>query len=157
MIDLLSNCLPRLLLLGSGMMAGVFFIFSNTIMRALDNVPGGHGLSGMQQINRIIINPLFLGLFMGTALVALLLILLRMGWGSGLVNGHVFSAACIYLVAGLLVTAVKNVPMNRALERLSVGEVGAERWADYLHRWTFWNHVRGIACFVSAGLCLTGI
>ena len=59
---------------GSGLMAGLFVIFSNTVMRALDKLPVPQGMAAMNSINVTIINPLFLALFFGTAVLCVALI-----------------------------------------------------------------------------------
>ena len=56
--------------LGSGLMAGLFFIFSVFIMAALGRLPPASGIAAMQSINVIILNGMFLSVFMGTALLA---------------------------------------------------------------------------------------
>ncbi|HLL90834.1 MAG TPA: hypothetical protein VK324_16150 [Tepidisphaeraceae bacterium] len=53
--------------LGSGLMAGVFFAFSAFVMRALGRLPAGEAVAAMRAINVAVINPLFLGVFLGTA------------------------------------------------------------------------------------------
>jgi uncharacterized membrane protein len=51
----------------AGLVGGVFFAFSVFVMRALVEQPAAHGIAAMQRINITVINPLFLGAFLGTA------------------------------------------------------------------------------------------
>lgn len=60
--------------LGSGLMAGVFFAFSTSVMKALDQLPPNESIAAMQSINVAIINPLFLSVFLGTAVGCLALV-----------------------------------------------------------------------------------
>jgi len=53
--------------LGCAVMSGLFFAFSNFIMRALDRLPGTQGMAAMRSINVAILTPLFLLAVMGTA------------------------------------------------------------------------------------------
>ena len=53
--------------LGSGLMAGLFFIFSVCIMTALGRLAPANGIAAMQSINVTILNGFFLTVFMGTA------------------------------------------------------------------------------------------
>ena len=46
--------------LGCGLMAGLFFAFSNFVMRALCNLSPTKGIATMQSINVTALNPLFL-------------------------------------------------------------------------------------------------
>ena len=56
--------------LGAGLIAGVFFAFSTFIMRALALLPAPQGIRAMQSINVVVLNPFFLGAFLGTGAVA---------------------------------------------------------------------------------------
>ena len=61
-----------LALLGSAIVGGIlFFAFSSFVMKALERVPSSEGIAAMQSINVVVINPSFLGVFMGTALLSL--------------------------------------------------------------------------------------
>ena len=143
--------------LGSGIMAGIFFIFSSTIMTALARLPAGRGAAAMNSINRVILNPLFLSLFMGTALLCVVLsgqaiIGWRQSGAAWLLAGSLF-----YLVGIVLVTMVFNVPLNNALAAVGPETAeGATLWRRYLAEWVPWNHVRSVsgivslACFIMA-------
>ncbi len=70
-------------LLGSALVGGVFFAFSSFVMKALARVPSSEGIGAMQSINVDVINPSFLGAFMGTALLSLGVVVLVL-----LTHGH---------------------------------------------------------------------
>lgn len=63
--------------LGSGVIAGVFFAFSTSVMKALAALPPAQGVAAMQSINVAIINPWFLIPFLGTAAAAAFTLALR--------------------------------------------------------------------------------
>lgn len=137
--------------LGSGLIAGVFFIFSNTIMASLAQLPVAQGIAAMQNINRIILNPLFFMAFLGTAVTTLLLAANWL-WHWQQPGSQTLLLGCLcYLVGVLLVTMIFNVPMNNMLKAVDPQTTqSAEMWATYLKNWTFWNHVRGAASFFAA-------
>ena len=142
--------------LGSGLIAGVFFIFSVAIMRALERVPGG--MAAMQSINIVIINPIFLGVFLGTALLSGTLgVTSVLQWRSP--GAAWLLAGClVYLVGSIGVTIVFNVPLNNALAAADpAGPEGRRVWADYLRNWTFWNHIRTIASLAAAASFTLGL
>lgn len=60
-------------------------------------------------------------------------------------------AGVVLVVIGMFgVTMLGNVPMNEALARLDPDSTAAaEYWQVVLERWTFWNHVRTLACLVA--------
>lgn len=132
--------------IGSGLMAGLFFIFSNTVMTALGRLPVPQGVAAMNSINAVIQNPLFLSIFMGTALICVALVIAAVA-GMTPRPTWVVAGAVLYLVGNIGVTVSVNVPMNDALAAVSPDSAEAARlWAVYLNRWVLWNHVRAIAC-----------
>ena len=132
--------------LGSGLMAGLFFIFSVCIMTALGRLAPASGIAAMQSINVTILNGIVLSVFMGTAVLCLALIV---AWFAGWVpSGGIFvlAGALLYLVGIIGVTMFANVPMNDALAAVAPdSNEGAALWKDYLVNWTLWNHVRTVA------------
>lgn len=150
----LLGFLPALILitaLGCGLMAGVFFAFSNFVMQALRELPHPYGVRAMQAINRHVLNSGFMLVFMGTALLCL--ILLGVAWWQTIAGAaYVVGGALLYLLGVFGITAAGNVPLN---ERLAKNEAEAF-WREYLQRWMMWNHLRTLAagmamlCFILA-------
>jgi uncharacterized membrane protein len=137
--------------LGTGLIAGVFFIFSICVMKALRALPAACGMAAMQSINIVIINPWFLSVFLGTAGSCVLATALSIVmWNAAGAGGRLVGSA-LYLIGVLFVTMRFNVPLNDALERVAPGSSdAASLWADYLSRWTAWNHVRTVAALLAA-------
>lgn len=137
-------------MLGSGIAAGLFFIFSNTIMASFARLPVPQGIAAMQQINVTIINPLFMLVFMGMVAVSLALAARAIvGWSEA-GSAWLLAGSVAYLLGCFLVTMVFNVPLNDALAAADPASAeGAAMWARYLQEWLPWNHVRTVACLVS--------
>ncbi|MEM7681802.1 MAG: anthrone oxygenase family protein [Planctomycetota bacterium] len=141
---------------GVGLIGGLLFVFSNFAMRAFACLPEGEGMRAMQEINRAILNPLFLVLFMGTTLVSTASVAMGLVH-TGAFGGQGHPAAPGMIAGGLLygvgvfgVTAGRNVPLNNALDRADpASEAGRALWASYLRVWTRWNHVRVVCAMVS--------
>ena len=144
--------------LGSGLMAGVFFAFSTFVMRALARRPFAEGIGAMQEINRTVLNPWFLGVFFGTAGGCLVLAGMAL-WEWPRSGGAYITVGCVLYLAGtFLVTAVFNVPMNDALEEVDpAGPDAASTWTTYVEKWTAWNHVRSVAALMGAALLVLGL
>src|SRR5688500_8597021 len=135
---------------GCGVIGGVFYAFSTFVMRALGRRPPNEGLAAMQAINVAVINPLFLGVFLGTAVVCAVVMLGAFvrrdapGAGGALLGG------ALYLLGTFGVTLECNVPLNNTLENVAPDHPDAARlWADYLKRWTRWNHTRTAAAIAA--------
>ncbi|WP_415951040.1 DUF1772 domain-containing protein [Streptomyces sp. KLOTTS4A1] len=150
MIDGPYFALTLVAALGSGVMAGVFFAFSASVMRTLGALPWKQGLITMQKLNTLILNPVFLGVFMGTTLLsAVLAVMTLVRWPDG-GAWELLTGCVLYLVGCFGVTAAANVPRNAALEKLDPESAeSAEPWQRYVSEWTAWNHVR-------AGAALAG-
>ncbi len=121
-----------------GLVAGLLFVFSAGIMTALGRTPGG--AEAMRAINVAVLNPAFLGVFTGSALVcAALVVAVVVAGGPALLA----AGGLVHLVGAFGVTVVRSVPMNDALA------AGRLDWAAYRRRWTAWNHVRTAAAVVA--------
>ncbi|MFO0997700.1 MAG: anthrone oxygenase family protein [Alphaproteobacteria bacterium] len=149
--DMLIVTLTLLAALGSGLVGGVFFGFSTFVMKALARLEPGHGLLAMQSINRAVLNPWFLGAFLGTgalALAATTAWLYR--WPTNGAAAAVVGCGC-YVVGTVMVTTRGNVPKNMAIASLSPEDPDSARlWADYVRRWTALNHVRAASALVAS-------
>jgi uncharacterized membrane protein len=137
--------------LGCGLMAGLFFAFSVSVMKALARLPSAEAIAAMQSINVAIINPVFLAAFFGTAAACVLIMIASLlRWHDpGAV--YLLIGGALYLVGTVLVTLVFNVPKNNALASVPPADPGGARvWASYLASWTAWNHVRTAAALAAA-------
>lgn len=143
-----------LAVIGSGVMAGFFYSFSNVVMGALRRVPAPAGIAAMQSINVVVLNPLFFALFFGTALLGLVLVVAVLVGGAhagaGPGPGFVLGGGLVYLVGAIGVTMARNVPLNDRLAAVDGDDpASAALWDDYLRRWTLWNHVRTVGALAS--------
>lgn len=139
--------------LGSALMAGLFFVFSNAIMTAFGKLTPATGIAAMQSINIWIVNPIFAAVFFGTSAISALLALvallnLAQAWALPLLAGSL-----CYFVGALLVTMIFNVPLNNRLAAAQPETTEAARlWADYLRVWTAWNHLRTVLSLAATAL-----
>jgi uncharacterized membrane protein len=132
--------------LGSGLMAGLFFTFSNFVMKALGKTQPTQGIAAMQSINITILNPLFFIVFMGTAVTSILLPVSLIWRGPQPNSIFLIMGGICYIVGVMVVTIVFNVPMNNKLEAVDAESNEAHTlWQRYLTDWTRWNHVRTVA------------
>jgi uncharacterized membrane protein len=151
----LMSILVLLSALGSGLVGGIFFAFSTFVMGALARLPAPQGIAAMQSINIVVINPVFMAAFMGTAALC---IVVAAGALFGWAGPHptlALAGAVLYLVGNIVVTMTGNVPLNNALAAIDPASAeGAAVWARYLSSWTTWNHVR-TATGLMAAACFT--
>ncbi|MDB5296661.1 MAG: hypothetical protein JWO31_2644 [Phycisphaerales bacterium] len=150
--DSLFTALTYAALLGSALMAGTFFAFSAFVMRALGRLPAAQAVAAMQAVNVAVLNPVFLGAFVGTAAASAAL-----GVGAALRwdragAGWLAAGAVLYVAGTFGVTAGLNVPLNDRLATVAPDDPDAvRRWAEYAGPWTGWNHVRTAAALAATG------
>lgn len=145
--------LPLFMCIGAGVVAGVFFAFSTFVMKALVQLAAGHAVEAMQRINIVVLNPLFLGVFVGTAVLAGVCVLAGLtAWGETR-SFLLLGAGVCYALGCFGVTVGFNVPRNERLARMDCASAeAAAYWPVYVREWLFWNHVRTVAS-VAAATC----
>lgn len=144
--------------LGCGLNGGVFFAFSSFVMQALARLAPADGINAMKAINVAAVTPAFMTLLFGTGLLGAIASVLALAqWGApGSLAALLGGVA--YLAGAVLVTMLRNVPLNNALARVTQADApGAAAWTTYVRDWTRWNHVRAIACTVAMALFLVAL
>ncbi len=147
-----------LALLGSALIGGVFFAFSSFVMKSLARLTSSEGIAAMQSINVVVVNPSFLGAFMGTAVLSVAVVVLVLVSRNHPSMMFLIGGAIFYFVGTFLVTIFGNVPLNDQLATASATDPEAVKlWMHYLDRWTMWNHVRTVAAMAAALLYTVGL
>ena len=140
-----------------GLMAGVFGLYSNTIMRGLGATDDRTFVGAFQAIDRAILNPLFMLAFLGALVATGVTAVLYVADDGGPVLAWVVVAFVLYLAVFVITIAI-NVPLNDALKAAGdpdqIADLAAARRDFNESRWLAWNHVRTLATLVAFG-CLT--
>ncbi len=145
--------LTLLAALGSGLVGGVFLAFSGFVMRALGRLRPAHGIAAMQSINVVAVTPPLMIPLFGTALACVALVVSSLPKWREPVAMLRLAGGGLYLVGAVLVTVVRNVPMNDALAAVDPDSAdGASQWARYVPGWSAWNPVRTVAANAAAAL-----
>ena len=118
----LTKILTLAALVGTALMGGVFFAFGTAVMGALQRMPAGQGAAAMNLMNIRIQNPLFLLVFMGTALVCLALGVLAFVKDSP-GKWWLLAGAAALPVGVIVISFAVNIPLNDRLatDRPDVG------------------------------------
>lgn len=137
-------------IVGSGLLSGLFFVFSNFAMRAFQEIEPAAGIRAMQQINITIINPLFMIVFMGAPLVSTYLVILAWSGALGVSGFWFILGGQIHIIGSFIVTVIFNVPLNNQLAVVDPdSQTGREMWKEYHAKWVPWNHVRTLSSVLS--------
>jgi uncharacterized membrane protein len=139
----------------TGIMAGLYFTWANSIMPGLKGTEDRTFIEVMQRFNVSIVNPVFVLLFLGAGAIGILATILH-GGRAGF--GWILAGTALY-VATLVVTFALNIPLNNALDAAGdparITDVAAVR-AQFEATWVRWNVVRtvtstaGFVCLVLA-------
>lgn len=135
-------------LIASALIAGLFFAWEVAVIPGLAETDDRSYLQAMQQINRAIVNPVFLLPFLLTPVLLVAAGQLASGAGDSAVGRLFLVAAAVYGIGVLGVTFARNVPLNNELDGLdltSVGETLAAARSNYEGQWNRWNRVRAVA------------
>ena len=129
---------------GCALTAGVMFAFSTSVMPGLGRLPAPHAIAAMNSMNKAILNPLFLLVFMGTTVLCVATAALTPFAGTA-GGAWRIAGAVLFLLGVFGLTMAGNVPMNDHLMTLDPDAAGsAKEWNDYLSRWTRLNHIRAL-------------
>lgn len=157
-MDELLQILALLGLLGAGTIGGVFFAFSSFVMRSLVALPPEMGLAAMQTINVRVLNPHFLGCFMGTALISVGCVIVGVLRLETAGSSFILCGGALYLLGTFVITGVCNVPLNNSLALVSQADPSSgDKWLSYARRWTLWNHLRTVSALLATLLFGLGL
>jgi uncharacterized membrane protein len=127
----------------TGLMAGLFFTYANSVLPALKGADDRTFIDAMQRINISIVNPLFLLAFLGAGALSILATFLHLGRAG---FGWVLAGTVFYL-ATLVITFAINIPLNNALDAAGdptrITDLAAVR-AQFESTWVRWNLVRAL-------------
>jgi uncharacterized membrane protein len=140
-----------------GLMAGVFGVYAHSIMRGLTKTDDRTFVGAFREIDRAIINPLFMLAFLGALVFTGIAALLYLRDDDHSVLPWVAAAFGLYL-ATVVITIAVHVPLNDDLKAAGdpdrIADLAAVRDAFHETRWVAWNIVRAVAT-TAAFVCLT--
>jgi uncharacterized membrane protein len=142
------------------LVAGFLFAFAVVVMPGIRSLDDGGFLRAFQVIDSVIQKgqPLFIVVWVGSALALLATAVLGIWSLSGANRALLIAAAVLYLGCVQLPTAVINIPMNNAVQRLELGSMddaarmGAR--AGFEARWNQWNSFRTIVAILATTMLL---
>lgn len=139
--------------LSSGLMAGLFYSWSISVTPGLAKVNDENYLKAFQSMNRAILNPVFLIIFMGLVILLILLSYLSYNSTEPAQFWYILSATVLYIAGVIVVTIFGNVPMNNKLEVLQIESINLEQMASFRlgfeNKWNKLNMIRTICSALS--------
>jgi uncharacterized membrane protein len=153
MLELLRTAALAGATIAAGLVAGLFFAYSCSVMPGLAATDDRTVVGTMQSINRKILNGWFLSAFLGAVLLIALAAALHLT-----VRGPVLAwtgLALVLYLATLVITMRRSVPLNDQLDAAGpvdrIADLAAvrERFEDAWVRWNLARTVTSVAAFAS--------
>ncbi len=146
-------------ILFTGLSAGLCFIWSNTITPGIGRLDDLGFLQAFQAMNRSILNPSFLIVFLGPALLLFLNTILYRNANPTTFKSFLI-AAILYFIGIVIITVFKNVPLNEMLDKTVLENLSAlelkELRTKFEQPWNRWHIQRTIASFTAFVFLLVG-
>ncbi len=120
--------------------AGVFFGYAVSVNWALHLLTDREYVKTMQNINKVIENPLFLSAFM-LPLILLPVVTFMYGGDMSSAKFMLFAGATILYVIGMFgVTMVGNIPLNEQIKKFNLGDASEQETESMRKRYEMpWN------------------
>ncbi|WP_247228729.1 anthrone oxygenase family protein [Yoonia sp. F2084L] len=150
--------LALLSLLLVGAIFGFFYAWVCSTMWGLDAADPAVAIAAMQAMNASVRNAAFAPAFFGTPVVLILTALVARAQDRSRSAAAFLGAGLVYLLGGLVLTMVVNVPMNEALALVVIPQdvaAAQQIWTEYSGTWQVWNTARTVASAVA--VVLTGL
>jgi uncharacterized membrane protein len=136
-----------------GMMAGVFGLYAHTIMPGLGRTDDRTFVGAFQSIDRAIINPWFVPIFLGALVFTALAAALHLDADGRSVLPWIAVALALYLAA-FVITVRVHLPLNDELKAAGdpdhIADLVAAR-ERFEARWVRWNIGRAVTSTVAFG------
>lgn len=121
----LQHIVTIVLVLLLGLSAGLCFTWANSVTPGIGQLDDFGYLSAFQQMNRSIINPLFILVFFGPFFLGFINLYLYKN-ASNTIIWFLILAIAIYFFGVLLVTIFGNVPLNEILDKADLRKASLE-------------------------------
>jgi len=152
-----ENSIFIVLVLLTGLSAGLCFTWSNAVTTGIGLLDDLGYLSAFQQMNRTILNPTFFIVFLGPIPLHLINIYLFKSTSSTTL-WLLILATVIYFLGVVLITIFGNVPLNEMLDKTNLGSESVEELKSlrdaFENKWNRLHQIRTISSSISFLLLL---
>ena len=144
----------------TGLTAGLCFTWGNAVTPGIGRLDDLGYLHAFQQMNRAILNPIFIIIFMGPTITHIANIFLFKSENISLF-WLVLAAAILYLVGLVLMTVLGNVPLNEMIDKVDLLSASPEELSQLRNKfevkWNQFHRIRTITTSISFGLLIISI
>jgi len=144
----------------TGLTTGLCFTWANAVTPGIGRLNDLGFLQAFQQMNRTIINPTFIVIFMGPFFVHLANVYLFRATSSPLF-WIIIIAALLYIIGLVFVTLFGNVPLNELLDKVDLNQATPEELKSlrdqFENKWNRLHLIRTITTSISFALLIVSI
>lgn len=141
--------------LSTGIMAGIFFTWSNAVTTGLGRLIDLQYLRAFQSMNRTILNPAFFLAIFGPALLLPLSSFMHFKALPNYVFWMLLAASLLYLIGVIVITFAGNIPLNNILDKSVLDEFSLEDAKALRDAFeNKWNSLNWIRTYCSLGAFL---
>ena len=137
----------------TGLMAGIFFTWSNAVKPGIGKLNDIDYLSALQSMNRVILNSLFLIVFIGTIISVALVPVFHFHIYQKNIFWLLILIVIIYWVGVFSVTVFGNIPLNEILDKRNLSVMNPNDLSllrdSIENRWNNFNLIRSISSALS--------
>ncbi len=133
----------------TGLLAGIFFTWSNAITPGIGRLDDINYLRAFQNMNRTIVNPLFLVVIMGPLFLSFATAYLYKS-NHSYILWLLLIAAILYFVGVFLVTIMGNIPLNNLLDKTDLTNISLENARSLRDQFELkWNNLHLVRTITS--------
>jgi len=138
--------------LSTGIMAGIFFTWTNAVTPGIGNLNDMGYLNSLQSMNRVILNPTFKGIFLAPIILIPLTTVLHYKIGLNHTFWMLLTATFLYGICSFGVTIWGNIPLNNLLDNTNLENISTEHAKSLRESIEFkWNRFNLIRTLSSIG------
>ena len=130
----------------TGIMAGIFFAWSNAVTAGLARLTDMEYLRAFQSMNRTILNPIFFLTFFGPAILLPISSYQHFKIMATTPFWMLLAASMAYLIGVIIVTFAGNIPLNKILDESVLGEFSSSETKflreNFENKWNSLNWIR---------------
>ncbi len=144
--------------LSTGIMAGIFFTWSNAVTTGIGRLSDIEYLRSFQAMNRTILNPAFFLALFGPAVLLPLASFFQLRLQPQKLFWILLAASLLYLIGVIVITMAGNVPMNTILDKTALQDISLEDAKTLRNSFeNKWNSLNWIRTYCAIGAFLLAI
>jgi len=139
--------------LSTGVMAGIFFTWSNAVKPGIGKLTDIGYLESLQAMNKVILNPVFYIFFFAAVILIPVATFLNYNSQPAYIVRLLLAASIVYFAGVFLITFFGNIPLNNILENTNLNEatdLDTKKLRGIIEKkWNVYNLIRTLTSLIS--------